>query len=169
MNSLMVFNSFTKPSAWSFIQHWIFFNDSLFLLGLSRGSSAVRWCRRWLYASWQDFLSISDCPHLSVLLCEQVVLVPALVAGGGGMEGSGGLRCLKSRKTKVNPALNTLVKPLSLFFLLFPIFWGWFLLWQVFFIGSGNFLARSLNWIRTRLLWIAPSRSVVECLCSSVR
>lgn len=32
------------------------------------------------------------------------------------MEGSGGLRCLKSRKTKVNPALNTLVKPLVLFF-----------------------------------------------------
>lgn len=35
------------------------------------------------------------------------------------MEGSGGeLRCLKSRKTEVNPVLNTLVKPLvfSFFF-----------------------------------------------------
>lgn len=38
------------------------------------------------------------------------------------MEGSGGeLRCLKSRKTEVNPVLNTLVKPLvfSLFFFSF--------------------------------------------------
>lgn len=51
--------------------------------------------------------------------------MPALVAGGGGMEGSGGeLRCLKSRKTEVNPVLNTLVKPLvfSLFFFLFFFF-----------------------------------------------
>ena len=43
------------------------------------------------------------------------------------MEGSGGLRCLKSGKTKVNPALNTLVKPLVLvnFFLSYFIsLWG---------------------------------------------
>lgn len=60
----------------------------------------------------EDSLSVRDCPHVSVLLCERVVLVPALVAGGGGMEGSGGLTCLKSRKTKVNPALGSL---LSLF------------------------------------------------------
>lgn len=46
------------------------------------------------------------------------------------MEGSGGeLRCLKSRKTEVNPVLNTLVKPLVfsfffpfLFFLLSSFF-----------------------------------------------
>lgn len=57
-----------------------------------------------------------SCPHVSVLLFEQVVLVPALVAGGGGMEGSGGLRW----KTKVNPAVN------SFFFLpsYFLVFWG---------------------------------------------
>lgn len=58
-------------------------------------------------------------PHVSVLLCEQVVLVPALVAGGGGMEGSGGLRCLKSRKTKVNPALNSFFFFFSSYFLVF--------------------------------------------------
>ena len=83
------------------------------------------------------------CPHVSALLCEQVVLVPALVAGGGGMEGSGGLRCLKARKTKVNPALNTLVKPLVLFFSYFLVLGacdGSFF----FHIGSGNFLARFL-------------------------
>lgn len=62
-------------------------------------------------------------PHVSVLLCEQVVLVPALVAGGGGMEGSGGLRCLKSRKTKVNPALNSFFC-CFFFFLLFPSIFG---------------------------------------------
>lgn len=36
------------------------------------------------------------------------------------MEGSGGeLRCLKSRKTEVNPVLNTLVKPLVFSFFFF--------------------------------------------------
>lgn len=111
-----------------------------------------------------------DCPHLSFLLCEQVVLVPAVVAGGGGMEGSGGLRCLKSGKTKVNPALNNLVKPLVFvcFFLSYFIsLWGCY---GFFSLALVTTLARFLISISTRLLWIAPSRrSVVECLCSSVR
>lgn len=39
------------------------------------------------------------------------------------MEGSGGeLRCLKSRKTEVNPVLNTLVKPLVFSFFFFSFF-----------------------------------------------
>lgn len=41
------------------------------------------------------------------------------------MEGSGGeLRCLKSRKTEVNPVLNTLVKPLVFSFFLLSSFFS---------------------------------------------
>lgn len=52
--------------------------------------------------------SVGGCPRASVGLCERVALVPALVAGGGGMEGSGGLTCLQSRETKVNLKLLVL-------------------------------------------------------------
>lgn len=89
----------------------------------------------WHLISQWDLLSISNYPHLFVLLCEQVALVPALVAGGGGMEGSGGeLRCLKSRKTEVNPVLNILVKPLVFFF--FLCIYCFFYLFLFSFLGA---------------------------------
>lgn len=102
-------------NAW--VQQCSKFRSALLLRSLCSEMS-----QRWYFISRWDLLSISNYPHLFVLLCEQVALVPALVAGGGGMEGSGGeLRCLKSRKTEVNPVLNILVKPLVLFFNVFIV------------------------------------------------
>lgn len=53
------------------------------------------------------------------------------------MEGSGGeLRCLKSRKTEVNPVLNTLVKPLVFSFFSFLFFFCCLLFFSFLFPSS---------------------------------
>lgn len=81
------------------------------------------------------------------------MLVPALVAGGGGMEGSGGAEMFKVQENKGESSSQypsqtsspLFISPISQFLGLIPLVTGFFFfIIIIFHIGSGNFLARFL-------------------------